>query len=167
MGQFSKGVRAETIVGPLRTGFKLAKWEALFRQKGEDDDDRHLYEAGRLIFEKANHIRASLKVTFSNELRATTKLRAFVAIANHNFVTLNAKARSAMQEAAEKQIEERPGIPIMMHEVAGLKLKTDEGAEFGPEELVQSMVDGIQIPLSNPTPRAGQVSLKKRGCATR
>jgi len=52
-----------------------------------------------------------------------------------------------MQEAAEKQIEERPGIPIMMHEVAGLKLKTDEGAEFGPEELVQSMVDGIQIPL--------------------
>jgi DNA-binding PadR family transcriptional regulator len=147
MGQFAKEVRAENIVGPLRTEFKLAKWQRLFEQKGEDDEDRNVYEAGRLIFEKANHIRSSLKVTFSKELRATTKVRAFLAIANYNFVMLNARARSAMQAAAEKQMEERPGVPIMMHEVAGLKLKTDEGAEFGPEEMVQSMVDGIQVPL--------------------
>lgn len=147
MGQFSKEVRAEALAGPLRSGFKLAKWETSYQQKGEDEDDRYLFEAGRLIFGKANHIRASLKVTFSNDLRATTKLRAFVAIVNHNFDALIKKTRSAMQEAAEQQVEMRPSMPIMMHEIAALKLKTDEGAEFGPDELIQSMVDGIEIPL--------------------
>ncbi|SHN25680.1 nuclease-related domain-containing protein [Rhizobacter sp. OV335] len=147
MGQFSKEVRAESISGPLRSGFKIARWETSFKQKGEDEADRHLYEAGCLIFEKANHIRASLKVTFSSDLRPTTKLRAFAALANYNFVLIDKKTRSAMQESAEKQIEKRPGMPVMMHEVAALKLKTEEGAEFAPEELIQSMVDGIQVPL--------------------
>ena len=147
MGGFLRAVQAETVVGPLRRGFKRNVWQAEHGRLADDEVDKYLFDTGLLIFEKANSIRAGLKLTFSESLRATTKIRAFVALANHILCTVQNKTRDAMTELAEKHKAKLPGIPIMAHELAALTLELPVGANYGPDEIVQATVDGVQVPL--------------------
>jgi len=147
MGRFIKAVQAGEVIGPLRSGFKSKDWRAEHVRLGDDNDDENLLDAGILIHEKANQIRSRLRVTFSRELRATTKVRAFAALANYNHSVLRIKTQEAFQQIAEEQKASRPDSPVMMHELAAVKLKLIVGAKFSPDEIIQSMVDGMEIPL--------------------
>lgn len=147
MGKFIKAVQAGDVLGPLRSGFTAVKWSAEHTRLGDDDDDRNLLDAGLLIHEKAKHIRAELKVTFSKGLRATTKVRAFAGFANYNHCALSEKTQEALKQIATKYQEEHPGTPVMLHELAAVKVELPVGAKFSPDEIIQSVVDGVEIPL--------------------
>lgn len=147
MGRFIKALQAGEIHGPLRSGFTAKKWSAEHAKLSDDDADVSLLEAGLLIHEKANHIRSGLKVTFVNDLRPTTKVRAFAALANYNLCVLREKIQQALEQIAAKHQEDHPAAPLMMHELAAVKLDLQVGAGFSPDEIIQSMVDGVQVPL--------------------
>lgn len=147
MGRFIKSVRAGGISGPLRSGFTIKKWPDEYAKNGEDDEDRNLMIAGLLIHQKANNIRSMLKVTFSNNLRATTKVRAFAARANHDFFALGKMTRRAIEQLVKDHEDNNNESHLMMHQLAGIKLDLKVGASYSPDEIVQSIVDGTEVPL--------------------
>lgn len=147
MGRFIKAVQVGEVQGPLRSGFTISKWQAAHAKFGDDDNDQNLLNAGLLIHEKANSIRSGLKVTFAKELKATTKVRAFAAMANYNLCVISEKYQDAQKHIAAKHHEKHPDVPVMMHELAAVKLELPIGAEFSPDEIIQSMVDGLEVPL--------------------
>lgn len=145
VGRFINAVRQEQVNGPLRTKFKLETWKSDFDRLQDDDDDKHLFDAGLLIHEKAECIRSNLRVTFSKNLRSTTKLRGFAAIANYQHVLVGKAVREKMKELRDKAEAASPGAPVMMHELAAMKLGNGP-APLGPEEAIQGLVDGLQVP---------------------
>ena len=146
MGRFINAVRHEQVNGPLRTKFKPEAWKSDFERLRDDDDDKQLYDAGILIYEKAECIRSNLRITFSTTLRSTTKLRGFAAITNYQQVLVSRAVREKMRELRDKAEAASPGATVMMHELTAMKL--DSGpAPLGPEEAIQGMVDGMQIPV--------------------
>lgn len=146
MGRFINAVRHEQVNGPLRTKFKPEVWKSDFDRLRDDDDDKHLYDAGLLIHEKAECIRSNLRITFSKTLRGTTKLRGFAAIANYQHVQVGQAVREKMKELRDKAEAASPGAPVMMHELAAMKLGNGP-APLGPEEAIQGLVDGMQVPV--------------------
>jgi hypothetical protein len=147
MGRFAKAVQDGAILGPLRSGFKMSRWREEHAKLGDDDEDQNLLDAGVLIYDKADHIRSALKLTFSNKLKATTKVRAFAALANYNLCALYKKTQESLEQLAATQRDSYPGAPLMMHELAAVKVELPVGAQFSPDEIVQSMVDGMEVPL--------------------
>lgn len=147
MGKFRAAVQLDEVAGPLRSQFKLKNWTAEHSKLREDESDDALYQAGLLVHAKANHIRKELKFTFSDNFRATTKVRAFAAIVNYNMMTIREKMRAEVERVAREHKEDHPGAPVMLHDIAGVKLSMAYGAQFSPDEMVQSMVDGAQVPL--------------------
>lgn len=146
VGRFINAVRHEQVNGPLRTKFKPEAWKNDFDRLRDDDDDKHLYDAGLLVHEKAERIRSNLRITFSKTLRSTTKLRGFAAIANYQHVLVWHAVREKMNELRDKAEASGSGVPVMMHEFAAMKLG-DRPAPLGPEETIQGLVDGMQVPV--------------------
>lgn len=147
MGRFIKAVQDGDVLGPLRSGFTTKGWEAEHERLVDDDIDWNLRETGHLIHDKAKHIRSELRVTFAKDLRATTKIRAFAAVANYNQCALSNRMQEALEKIAKTGREENPGNHVWMHELAAVKVRLPVGAGYSPDEIVQSMVDGIAIPL--------------------
>lgn len=147
MGRFLDAVKDESVVSPLRRGFNKSIWKNKHDTLGDDEIDRNLFDSGLLLLEKANNIRAGLRVTFSGDLKATTKIRAFAALANYNFWAIKQKTIEAMVKLAEGHKATQQDAPVMAHELASVQLQLPIGAEYGPDEIIQSLVDGIQIPL--------------------
>lgn len=141
MGRFHESVQRDDVVGPLRREFKLSKWNSAFKELANDEADSDLHRVGLLIHAKAKTIRAELKVTTRAEVSATTKLRAFVAIANHNFLVVAQKAREAFEAAV--QTDDR----ILTSDLRSIKFPLPIGEDFSPDELIQSTVDAVQISL--------------------
>jgi hypothetical protein len=141
MGSFVDGVRQERVVGPLRRGFKPATWDKEFANLGNDEADKSLHMVGRLLHAKATTIRESLKMTLQKEINSTTKLRAFVALANRDTLTLKRKTQAAQDELAQsKEV-------VAMSELAALRIPLSGGQSYSPDEIVQSLVDGLQISI--------------------
>lgn len=139
--KFYKAVQQDEVAGPLRREFKIQAWKDAYQHLQENDEDLNLYDAGLIIYSKANEIRSGLKITFSKDLNATTKLRSFVAIANYNFCMLQNKTREAFKQTAA-------GIDaVMLLEFATLKHRLANGAEFSADEIAESIVDGCQVPI--------------------
>jgi hypothetical protein len=147
MGEFARQVREDLVTGPLRQKFKPASWAAAHAKLRTDEEDDNIARSGILIHEKANQIRAALTFTFSQLYRPTTRVRAFVALANLDYCILRDKVQSAMAVSVEEQVARRPHLPPMIHELAAVKIKLPIGLEFHPDEIVQSLVDGMEIPL--------------------
>lgn len=103
--KFYKAVQLGEVVGPLRREFKVQAWKDAYQNLQEDDEDLNLFNAGLLIYSKANEIRLGLEITFSKDLNATTKLRSFVAIANYNFCMLQNKTREVFKQATEGLVQ--------------------------------------------------------------
>lgn len=147
MGDFTKRVRDGEITGPLRRAFTKEKWTRAFGDAPAPDvTDHTTHDAGLAIHEKLGAIRAVLKLSSSDEISATTKLRAFLAIANYDFFVTRDKTTLAV----EKFQAEREGGPeevYAMEEMAGVKLSLPGGFEFLPNEVVESLVDGIELPI--------------------
>ena len=141
MGNFVDAVRQDRISGPLRREFKLKIWDKSFASVGEDDADKNLHLVGILLNAKAATIRTQLKMTLSAQINATTKVRAFIALANNELLTLQRKTIAAQTELAlSKDV-------VTMPDIAGIRLPLLGGQWFSPDEIIQSVVAGIQISL--------------------
>ena len=91
MGAFLDAVRQDRVPGPLRRQFKLSDWDNSFSTLRGDVEDENVHLAGRILYKKAEVVRKLLKMTFSEHINATTKIRAFVALANRDTLILQEK----------------------------------------------------------------------------
>ncbi|MCX2918730.1 hypothetical protein ORK51_00845 [Stenotrophomonas rhizophila] len=147
MGVFNDNVRGGRVPGPLRRSFTSEKWNAAFaRAATKDEVDSSTYEAGLAVGEKLDAIRAILKLSSSQKITATTKLRAFVAISNYDFFIARDKTKAALAEFQERRkamSDERYAI----EEMAAIKLTLPGGFNWKPDEVVEGLVDGIELPI--------------------
>lgn len=141
MGNFVKAVQDGSVPGPLRRQFRKKDWRAKFSELGSDEDDRRLHEMGHLIFEKAQAIRGQLRITLAENISASTKLRALVALSNQNMILVRRKAEVSMTEVAGSI--ERP----LVTDLAGVKIDLPVGAGYTVDEINQSVVDGVEVPI--------------------
>jgi hypothetical protein len=147
MGEFTKRVRDGDIAGPLRRAFTREKWQRAFDDLPSPDAvDHDIHAAGLAIHEKLAAIRGVLKISSSDEISATTKLRAFVAIANHDFLVTGDKTRLAI-EKFQADRDGRSDDIYTLEEMAGVKLNLPGGFDWLPNEVVESLVDGIELPI--------------------
>lgn len=170
MGEFKKRVRLDMkaeghIPGPLQKKFTPQRWERAFKECGDpDDEDLNIYEAALAIHEKLSAIRASLKVSSSEGLTPTTKLRCFVAAANHNTLLASKKTEEAIEKAAEARVK-RLLKGFSIEELTAVKLTLPSGTQASPDAVVESLVDGIEMPvgfvLSSSPDLAGNPNLKQ------
>ncbi len=148
MGEFTKRVQDGAIPGPLRREFTSTKWKTEFSAiTATDEIDLRIFNAALVIHTKLENIRSRLKLSSSPDLSATTKLRAFVAAANHNFLLVRTKAREAIIKAGSErtQAEDNGFRPEQL--LAELKLDLPGGSQWSPDEIIESLVDGIEIPV--------------------
>jgi hypothetical protein len=141
MGRFLEGVQKNEVSGPLRRQFTLAKWHKAFKGLADDDADIDLHQIGIQIHEKANSIRSALSVTTRTDVSATTKLRALVSIANHNLLAILRKTRAAFNVVAQSDGR------TLTSDLTSIRIPLLIGDSFSPDELIQSTVDAVQIPI--------------------
>lgn len=147
VGEFTKRVRNGDIAGPLRRAFTPDKWHRAFGDlPAPDAVDHDMYAAGLALHEKLGAIRGVLKLSSSDEISATTKLRAFVAITNYDFLVTRDKTKLAIEKF---QAEREGGSDEVyaMEEMAGVKFSLPGGFDWMPNEVVESLVDGIELPI--------------------
>lgn len=148
MGEFTQRVQSNKVSGPLRRGFTHERWKKEFDVAGvPDDSDQGVYDAALVLHSKLENIRSRLKLSSSTNLSATTKLRAFVAAANHNFLAARTKTRDAIQKAGEERATQAPDGFRSEEFLAKIKLELTDGFQWSPDEVVESLVDGIEVPI--------------------
>lgn len=148
MGKFTEQVQSGAVAGPLRRNFTPAKWNIAFASVVEPDEgDRCLYQAALVIHSKLENIRACLTLSSSSSLSPTTKLRAFVAGANHNYLVAKTKTQSAIEKAtSDLKLSGAEGLrPEQL--AAQIKLELKGGFEWSPDEVVESLADGMEVPV--------------------
>jgi len=141
LGRFHEGVKKEEVIGPLRRQFTLAKWHKAFKSLADDDTDIGLHHIGIQIHEKANSIRSALSVTTRTDVSATTKLRALVAISNHNLLAVLRKTRAAFDLVAQSDGR------TLISDLTSIRIPLLIGDSFSPNEVIQSTVDAVQTPI--------------------
>ncbi|TDR44024.1 hypothetical protein DFR29_106170 [Tahibacter aquaticus] len=147
MGEFTKRVRADTVPGPLRRAFTPEKWQRAFAELQEPDAvDHDTYAAGLALNGKLGAIRGVLKLSSSESVSATTKLRAFLAIANYDFFVARDKTKLAMEKFRTER-EGKSKEVYTLEEIASVKLSLPGGFEWKPDEIFESLVDGIELPI--------------------
>jgi hypothetical protein len=147
MGEFTEQVQSGKVVGPLRRSFTPQRWKKAFATAvTPDDTDKDVYAAGLVIHEKLQNIRDRLNLSTSSGLSATTKLRAFIAASNHNYLVTRDKAKVAVSKAGEARAHQSPD-GFRLEELTAVKLKLLGGSDWTPNEVVESLVDGIEIPI--------------------
>lgn len=149
MGQFTDRVQSGDISGPLRRNFTPVRWNREFAAAGgsPDEGDQCVFEAALFIHTKLECIRSCLKLSTAPNLSATTKLRAFVAGANHNFLVARAKTRDAIERSGADRA--KAGLTGFRPEqlAAEIKLELKGGFEWSPSEVAESLVDGMEVPV--------------------
>jgi hypothetical protein len=155
-----EAVQQERTPGPLRRTFKLSVWNDVVASLADGDADRSLARAATLIYEKAEAIRSSLRFANQSILNSTTRLRALVAFANHNSHVLDMKAAEVIREITA-------GATVGIAEISSARVRLPDGFEYSPNEIMQTLVDGVQVPLrfifadnkdSSPKPRFNDVN---------
>lgn len=148
MGEFTKLVQADKVSGPLRRAFTATSWKKGFDACLEaDETDKNVYATGLLIHEKLHNIRTRLKLSTSPTLSATTKMRAFVAAVNHNFLVTRENAHIAIAKLGHERAQQEPeGFRI--EDLTAVKLKLPGGFDWTPNEIVESSIDGVEVPVS-------------------
>ncbi|MBG0862629.1 hypothetical protein [Burkholderia sp. 9779_493] len=148
MGNFIDRVRNDEIDGPLRRKFTPAKWRKSFESAAPHDKaDRRVYEAALVIHTKLENIRSRLKLSSSPALSASEKLRAYVAAANYNFLVANTKTHEAFREFGEELAATPRGRTKIEDIFSQIRLKLPGGFDYSPDEIVESIVDGIEVPI--------------------
>lgn len=150
MGEFAKRVQSGKISGPLRREFTPHGWTKAFAAAGvPDDTDQYIYDAALVLHSKLENIRSRLKLSSSSSLSATTKLRAFVAATNHNFLVARTKTRDAVKRKWAESEQTEQSLDSFRPEqlLAEIKLELRDGFKWLPNEVVESLVDGIEVPV--------------------
>jgi len=147
MGEFIRRVRDNGVAGPLRRTFAPDKWRAAFSETSSPDAaDEDIFHAGLALHEKMTAIRSVLKLSDSVDVSATSKLRAFVAIVNYDLLVTKDKTEQASEQLLREK-EAEPKERYTMEELTAVKLQLPGGFEWSPSEVVESLVDGIEIPI--------------------
>jgi len=152
MGEFAKRVRLDINVaghvpGPLQRKFTAERWRLAFEGAGVlDDEDKRLYAAALAIHQKLNSIRARQRLSTAESLSATTKLRCFVAAANHQFILVGQKTQKEIATAGAARAKACAG-GFNLEELANVLLTLPSGMEATPNSLVEGLVDGIETPI--------------------
>jgi len=148
MGEFLRKVQVDEVAGPLRRAFTIGAWKKAFDAAGAPDDaDQRIYDAALLIHAKLQSIRSKLKLSSSTSLSATTKLRAFVAASNHNYLLVRSKSLDAV-EAIANEHQDTDGADSKLEDLAAaVKIKLLGGAEWAPDDVITSLVDAIEVPI--------------------
>lgn len=141
MGKFLEAVRQEKVIGPGRLKFKLAKWETDFNGLRDDAIDDLLFEFGKLVHQKGELIRAKLKITFAKEIPATVKIRGLIAASNQTWLAIEMKSKALTGSIVTSQGN------ISTSDIRRLRLKLPTGSEHAPDEILESSIDGLQVPL--------------------
>jgi len=141
MGKFSDQLRSDKIITPLRRTFTERKWTAEYKKLGEDESDAAIFEAGILIYKKLEHVRQSLKLATRTDVNDTTKIRAYVAITNREYVVLHNKFMDQTSNAAS--VDES----LIMSDLINAKIQLPTKVAYLPDEILQSTVDGIEIAI--------------------
>lgn len=148
MGEFTKRVQSGKIPGPLRREFTALAWKNAFVEVGSPDEaDQCVYDAALVLHLKLGNIRSRLKLSSSPSLSATTKLRAFVAAVNHNFFVTRTNTRKAIEKAGAERAKKAPEGFRPEELIAEIKLKLPGGFHWSPDEIIESLVDGIEVPV--------------------
>lgn len=147
MGKFTTEVQSGRVTGPRKRSFTPQKWEATFAATVESDAiDQDLYRAGLAIHEKLETVRANAKISTATDISATTKLRSLIAASNHNFFLVRRRTRDAIAEVGARLAEEAPE-GFRLENLAGVRLALPGGADWLPDEVFESLVDGIETVL--------------------
>ena len=147
MGEFTKRVRDGDIAGPLRQAFTPDKWKRAFDSiRTPDAVDQNTYASGLALHEKLGKIRGILKLSSSDQISATTKLRSFLAIANYDFLVAREKTKLAI-EKFQAERDDASEEAYAMEEMAEVKLNLPGGFDYKPNEIIESLVDGIELPI--------------------
>jgi len=139
--EFVLAVQRNKVIGPLRRGFDQKIWDAEHARLGTDERDAHLHAAGIRIHEKAATARAFLGFAASDEFEAVTKIRALVAVANHEVEVVRHTVQAQAHEMTRAQ-----GLAILPN-LETIKVKLRGGDRLAPDEVLQSVVDGLHFPL--------------------
>jgi hypothetical protein len=107
----------------------------------EDEEDQALAYSAELIFRKATCIREMLSFCNTKNINSTTKLRALVGFANSNTFALKLKTQGIPDSA---QLE---GGTVGLAEMVSAKVELPNGFTYNPNEVNQSLVDGVEIPI--------------------
>jgi hypothetical protein len=147
MGDFTKRVQSGEVAGPLQRKFTPKSWKSEFEAAGAPNDNDHfIYDAALVLHTKLQNIRSRLKLSSSTNLSATTKVRAFVAAANHNFLLTRTKTREALKKIGAEYTKQG-SVGLRLEDMANeVKLNLSDGFEYSPDAIVQSLVDGIEVP---------------------
>lgn len=152
MGEFVRRVRLDIkaeghIPGPLQRNFTPQRWKKGFEDAGApDEDDKDVFTAALVVHQKLNSIRARQKLSSAENLSATTKLRCFVAAANHNFVVARSKTRAAVAKAGAQRAQ-HSSEGFHLEELTDVMLMLPGGVEVTPNAVVEALVDGIEVPV--------------------
>lgn len=148
MGGFTTQVQLGKVSGPLRREFTPIGWTKAFAAAGvPDDTDQCVFDAALVLHSKLQNIRSRLKLSSSPSLSATTKLRAFVAAANHSFLVARTKTRNAVEKAGAARAQQIPNGFRPEQLLAEIKLELMGGFQWSPDEIIESLVDGIEVPV--------------------
>lgn len=140
--KFVHAVRNDEIPGPTRRKFRLEVWNAEAGRLSEDEHDENLRRAGEWISQRLAAVRTALRFVGTPDVENGTKLRALAAFANHN-------ARALQTKVSEAPPSVRGGDTVFVDDLIGEKLLLPIGTKFTPDEIIQSIVDGVEVPLRN------------------
>ncbi|MBR8283636.1 hypothetical protein [Burkholderia vietnamiensis] len=144
MGKFFEKVRHGRVVGPRKREFTLEGWRAAYDEFSSSDKvDDALYASGRHIHAKLAAIRNATALSSLSRLSTETRIKAFVAAANHQFEALELK----MNKRAEEVANANGSGELHLLELASTQVTLADGRSYGVESVLGSMLDGIAIPI--------------------
>ncbi|MBO9880651.1 hypothetical protein [Xanthomonas sp. D-109] len=145
MGEFTNFVRDGKISDPLKRKFSLEKWQRDFNQLNQPDSfDHEIYASGIALHKKFEAIRGALKISPAKHISATTKVRAFLAVVNRNFFVTHEKTEKAIDKFKSDREGELDEV-YSLEEMSSLKLELPGGFNWMPQEVMESLVDGIEL----------------------
>lgn len=144
MSKFSEKVRHGNVVGPRKRTFTLDGWKKAYEQLSSGDEiDTALYVSGKYIHAKLAAIRNAADQSSLSRLSTETRIKAFVAVANHQFeaIELQMMDRAADLASTDGKAE------LHFMELASTQVKLADGVSYNVDAVLGSMLDGIAIPV--------------------
>lgn len=134
-------IRKEKHAEPTRSRFKRKIWEE-WANSSSSSDDRSLAKTALWIADQLSNIR-KLVVMVDADYPASKyeRCRAIVSACNRETILAGLRASKIMGQGRP------PGSLIPVNKLVELKVDLDSG-KFSPDEIIQSVVDSCQIPLS-------------------
>lgn len=140
MGNFLDLIQKEQITSPTRRNFNTKTWKKEYEQHRQDELDENIFNAGNLIHSKFSSIRSNLTITNQPDISKRLKLLTMVAVANQSLAAIEIQTH-------EEFSKKNTGEFVFAQELIATKLKTKLGTYFSPEELLESLVDGLELPI--------------------